>query len=505
MKYSFLSFLLLYSAITFGQECKLPLFISDSLELYIERGMKDWQIPGLSIAIVKDGKVVYMKGFGVTEKNGKEINENTLFMIGSNTKAFTGAAIASLHVANKMKLSDKVIKWMPEFRLKDPIATNEIMVSDLLSHQTGLKHFRGDFSYWSSSLTRKDVIRKMEVVESSHRFRTRFGYCNSAYVAAGEIIPLIIQKTWEDTVRDSILNPLGMKSTLMLSDEIRNAENVATPHSFVDRRLTKIPIMNIDNLGPAGSMSSSAKDMAKWLQALISNGKVGNKQLINARIIKEIKRPYTIMGIDNRDDQITHFYLYGLGLLVNDCNGKLLYYHDGGLNGYLSSVMVIPEDQLGIVVLTNNDNNNFYEDLAKEIRNAFLGLPHKGYSYKSLEKFNKKKIVEQANIDSLKNIVGQLNKPELNFNSYCGKYSNEIYGDIEVKQHNEKLLIKFSNHPDLVGELEYIKNNVFLCTYSKPNFGIVEIPFHVDQETVKGLTLNVSDFIEYYPYEFKKL
>lgn len=504
MKHLILSILLLYSNISIGQENKLPSFISDSLETYIERGMKDWQIPGLSIAIVKDGQIVYMKGFGVTEKDGQKINENTLFMIGSNTKAFTGAALASLHVAGKMDLSDKVIKWMPEFHLKDTFATNEIIVSDLLSHQTGLKHLRGDFSYWSSPLTRKDVIQKMGVIESSHMIRTKFGYCNSAFVAAGELIPRIINKTWEETVFDSIIEPLKMERTLMLSKEVRKAENVAAPHTFVDGKLSKIPIMDVDNLGPAGSMSSSASDMAKWLQALISNGKVDNHQLIDSRIIKEIKRPYSIMGIDPRDNQITHFYLYGLGLLINDCDGKLLYYHDGGLDGYLSSVMVIPEEQLGIVVLTNNDFNNFYADLADEIRDAFLGLPYKGYSNKSLKKYIEKKIVDDLYIDSLKNIISQMNKPELTFNNYCGKYTNEIYGEIEVKQQNEKLFIKFSNHPDLIGALEYIKDNVFLCSYSKPNFGIVEIPFHIEQKTVKGLTLSVSDFIEYYPYEFQK-
>ncbi|WP_405208023.1 serine hydrolase [Aquimarina sp. LLG6339-5] len=499
-----LSLLFLNSSIN-AQKKELPTFITDSLQSYIIQGMKDWQIPGLSISIIKNDKIVFMKGFGVTKVNGSEtVDENTLFMIGSNTKAFTATTLSILQEANVLNLHDKVQKWMPEFSLKNSLASRETNIVDLLSHRIGFETFQGDFTYWTSNLSREDVIKKMSLIDAPYGFRTKWGYCNAGYVAAGELIPKVINKSWEETVKDSILIPLKMNRTLMLPDELKKASNVAFPHSKVDTKLVEISFANINNLAPAGSMSSSAKDMTNWLFAQLNNGKINGEQILSAKSIREIRRSSSLLGVDPRDNQETHFYLYGMGLAINDRNGKLVYSHTGGVDGFLSSVLFIPEEKLGIVVLTNTDQNNFYQNLNDQIRDSFLGLPFKNYSKNALQQFKQNELNEIKRIDSLKNIVNKKAKPSLPLKKFTGEYFNELYGDIEIKLENNKLNIYFSNHPNLVGRLEHLQNDTYLCTYSIPIFGIKQIPFKIEKNNVRELTLSVADFIESNPYKFIK-
>jgi len=497
--------LLFYCFCAEAQEKELPTFITDSLQNYITQGLKDWQIPGLSVAIIKNNEVVFMKGFGVTKVNGSEtVDENTLFMIGSNTKAFTSITLSILQESGVLNLNDKVQKWMPEFSLKDSLASKEVNIVDLLSHRIGFETFQGDFTYWTSTLSRTEVIQKMSLIEAPYSFRTKWGYCNAAYVTAGELIPRVINKTWEETVKDSILLPLKMNRTLMLAEELKNAANAALPHTKIYNDLVEIPIANINNLAPAGSMSSSAKDMTHWLFAQLNNGKINGEQILSARSIRAVRKPSSILGVDSRDNKKTHFYLYAMGLVINDRDGKLVYSHTGGVDGFLSSVMFMPEEKLGIIVLTNTDQNNFYQNLTDEIRDAFLGLPYQDYSKKSLESFKKNKLEDAKRIDSLKKAVSLKSIPSLPLYKYSGKYVNDVYGDIEIKLENDKLNIYFSNHPNLIGRLEHIENDNYLCSYSNPTFGIVEIPFKIENDKVTGLTLRVADFIEFTPYEFSK-
>jgi CubicO group peptidase (beta-lactamase class C family) len=488
-----------------AQEKKLPVFVTDSLDNYITRGMTKWKIPGLSIAVIKDGEVKFIKGFGVTRAGSKEpVNENTLFMIGSNTKAFTATTITILQEEGKLSLNDKVQKWMPEFKLKDTLASNEIIIADLLSHRIGFATFQGDFTYWTSNLSRADIIHKMAFIDPPYGFRTKWGYCNAAFLTAGELIPKITGKSWEETVKEKILTPLNMNRTLILSKDLKTASNAAFPYTIVDEKLTEIPIPYIDNLAPAGSISSSAKDMASWVMMHLNNGKVNGIQVITEKAVQAIRTPYTIMGMDPGEKQETHFYLYGLGLFINDRNGKIVYSHTGGVDGFLSSVLFIPEEKVGIVILTNNDQNNFFQDLTDEISDAFLGLPYQDYSDRSFDLSRKFLNRSKARIDSLRLVVKSVNKPGLPLESFSGKYTNEVYGEIAIELEKNSLNIHFSNHPDLIGKLEYLKNDVFLCTYSNPEMGVVEIPFKVENDKVSGLTLRVADFVERTPYIFIK-
>ena len=210
-----------------------PLFISDSIDNYVHRGMNNWQIPGVAVLIVKDGKVVFEKGFGVKEL-GKDdlVDENTLFMIGSNTKAFTGTALAILEYDEKLKLDDKVIKYLPDFKMKDEWVTKELNLHDIVSHRMGLETFQGDFMYWTSDLTSDEVIEKFGMITPKYNFRTRYGYTNAGYAVAGKVIEKVSGLSWGEFLKEKIFKPLQMNRTVPLSEDFVKAENIAKPHTY---------------------------------------------------------------------------------------------------------------------------------------------------------------------------------------------------------------------------------------------------------------------------------
>jgi CubicO group peptidase (beta-lactamase class C family) len=504
----FLCLLLLVTTLLQGQD-NLPKFISQDLDTYIQKGMSDWQIPGLAVAIVKDGKVIHQKGYGVLEQ-GKpaKVDENTTFMIGSNTKAFTATALAMLQEEGKLNLNDKASYRLPGFTLQNPYAHAEVTISDLLSHQIGFETFQGDFIYWQSNLTTADVIETMGKIRAPYNFRTKWGYCNACYVAAGEMIPHANQKSWAETIQEKILTPLQMNRTLMLCKDLENASNNATAHTLVDGKLQTIPShhlpnQSIDNLAPAGSMSSSASDMAKWLQAQLSMGKVEGQEVLSAKALQQTRTARSILGVDDRAKQNSHFYLYGLGLMINDRAGRVVYSHTGGIDGFLSSVLFIPEEQLGVVIMTNTDQNDFFQVLGEQIQDAFLGIQFENYHEKANTK--QKRAKEKEQIDAAKAVVKEGHKPTVPLDAFAGKYAHPIYGQIELKKQGDKLKIYFSRHDNLTVELSHMKDNNFLGVYSNPVFGTEEFQFKVRGDEVGGLVLRVADFVEMTEYEFEKV
>jgi CubicO group peptidase (beta-lactamase class C family) len=241
-----------------------PAFINDSLDTYIQREMKRWNIPGLSVAIVKDGKVLLTKGYGVRE-HGKpaKVNEYTLFQIASNSKAFTGTAIAMLDAEKRVKLDEKVTTYLPWFRLYDAGSTAQCTVRDLLCHRIGLQTFQGDFLNWGSTLSRKQIIERMALTRPVYPFRYTYGYCNAGYITAGEIIPQVTDTTWDDFVYHRFFKPLKMVHTNTSYTAMLNDTNACTPHTLVKGNITTMPLANIDNMAASAAVNSCVADMSK--------------------------------------------------------------------------------------------------------------------------------------------------------------------------------------------------------------------------------------------------
>ena len=478
-------------------------FLRDSLDTYVQRGLIDWKIPGVAVAVVKDGKVVAMKGYGVKELGGTDkVDENTLFMIGSNSKAFTATAIAMLDAEKKLSLDDKVTKWYPSFKLDNKSAGEQAIIRDLLCHRLGFQTFQGDFTYWTSNLTREQVIEKMAHVKAVHPFRTTWGYTNAAFVTAGQIIPKASGISWEDFLRKNLFTPLGMTRTVALSAEYSGTTNHAEPHSIVDGQIAKIPVALIDNLAPAGSIGSSVSDLSHWVMMQLNDGKYEGKQVVPEDAIAQTRTPHSIIGNGGTLYNKGHFELYGLGWGLEEYCGRKVVSHTGGVNGFVTSVTLVPEEKLGIVVLTNTDQNAFYEALKWEILDACLKNEYRNYSgvYRTFMSMReaKDKATDKAYADTI-----AMKKPTtLPLSAYTGNYINDLYGDMKVVQEGGELRMRFSHHPNMYAKLEPIGSDRFYATFSDPIFSKAIFPFTVKNGKVTSVTVKVADFVEATPYDF---
>ncbi|RYZ95828.1 MAG: serine hydrolase, partial [Sphingobacteriaceae bacterium] len=439
-----------------AQNANRDKFIADSLTTYINRALTNWRIPGAAVCIVKDGKVVFMKGYGIKELGlNNKVDENTLFMIGSNTKAFTATALAILAAEKKLSFDDKVTKYIPEFKLENKPATELVTVRDLLCHRLGFQTFQGDFTFYNSNLSRSDIIGRMDLIKAPYEFRTKWGYTNSAFLTAGEIIPKLTKQNWDIYLKEKIFAPLGMGNTLGLSVAMQKAINRTVPHTIFDGRLIAIPYANLDNMAPAMSISSTANDMSKWVLALLDDGRVGKRQVIPEAAIQATRQAQDIVGSVTHLDGETNYQLYGLGWFLQDYHNHRIVMHDGGVSGYVSSVTLVPKEKLGIVILTNTDQNSLYDALRWEIMDAYFKLPYRNYSDAYLKDQKKYNTDEMATDKKLRDSVLLNPRTAQSISYYTGKFTNPLYGTVTIAMaENNTLDMRFEHHPKMFARLQ---------------------------------------------------
>ena len=497
-----LNCLFIWVVASFAQQ---PSFITDSLDRYIKEGMRQWDVPGLAIIIVKDGKIVLMKGYGVRDiKTNAPVDENTLFMIASNSKLFTATSLAQLEYDKKLSLDDKITKYFPSYRVYDSTTTKLLTIRDLLSHHLGTVTFQGDFTFWNSTLSRQQVMDKMKLLKPSQSFRQSFGYCNSCFLTAGQVIEKVTGKPWEDYVNDSIVKPLGMTNTYTLGAGMANLPDAATPYTDnFTGVLSRLPYDNVDNLAPAGSIVSCVKDLSHWLMLQLDSGKYNDHQILPWSVLQRTRQMQTIIRSSKSRLFPQHYYGYGLGNFQGDYAGRQIYEHTGGADGFVTNVCFVPEEDLGISILTNNDNQDFFEALRYQILDAYLGVKYVNRS----EQLYK---LERPDFDTIVKNVKQMQarvkgaKPLLDLQSYTGNYNNELYGNISITKQNNDLLVQFPDTRDLTATLQYMDNGEWLLTYSNPAFGIFPLKFKIENVKVISTSVKVNDFLEYDPYIFTK-
>ena len=338
-----------------------PDFIKDSLDAYITQGLQDWQVPGLAIVIVKNGKIVKMKGYGVLNVVSKKpVTEYSLFLIASNTKLFTATILAQMQYNKKIKLDDKFTVYFPGFRLYDSNSTKLLTKRDLLCHRIGTRSNAGEFAFFNSMLSRDDVMQRMQYIKPAGSFRQYYGYCNGCFTAAAQVIPKITGRAWEQYIKDSILEPLKMTHTYTGLPQLSNAEELATPYtSLYFDTLQRVEYDNDFNLGPATTLISSVTDISHWLMFQLDSGRYNGKQVMNFDILQSTRDINTIISSRRSSNLPTNFVGYGLGIMVSDYNGRMVYWHTGDASGMLSNFSIVPQEHLGISVMCNNDNQNF--------------------------------------------------------------------------------------------------------------------------------------------------
>lgn len=440
------------------------------LDAWVARSMRTFEVPGLSLAIVKDGKVMVAKGYGVRKMGeAAAVDENTLFGIGSNTKAFTTACLSMLVDEGKIGWDDRVYQRLPGFQMYDPYVSHEMTIRDLLTHRSGMGLGEGDLLFWPhSTYTREEVIHQLRYMKPASSFRSHYAYDNLLYMAAGQIIPAVTGISWDDFVRQRIFIPLGMSHTNVSNGLYKSGDDVAYPHSKLDGTLEVIPFENLDNAAPAGSINSSAADMSKWLLLQLNRGKFLDREgrLFSEIQSREMWSPQTILPIGDPAPPLAalkpNFADYGLGWGLRDYHGRRQIGHTGGVSGFVSRVMLVPGENLGVVILTNAEEVGAFDSILYHILDHYYQLPTTDWiaSYKSAKDLEEKQAAEteqkQASTRDTKS------HPSLPLEKYAGTYEDAWYGPATIRMENGHLVLSFDHTPGMVGELEPWQYDTFM-------------------------------------------
>jgi CubicO group peptidase (beta-lactamase class C family) len=378
-----------------------------------------------------------------------------------------------------------------------------VTVKDLLCHRIGFQTFQSDLLNWNCNLSRKELITNMRNVKPVYSFRSQYGYCNAAFLTAGEIIPAVTDTSWDDFLKYHYFIPLKMNHTSTTCKTIIADNNACKPYTIVDDKLVLLPYANVDNLGPAASINSCVKDLANWLQMQLDSGKFEGKSVVPFEALQMTRASNTIVS-DMNPKYGSNFQNYGLGWFLLDYNGKKVIRHDGGADGFVTTTCFIPQLDLGIVVLTNTDVNAFYSALRTQIMDAYMDLPYQNHSLRIFKAVNANNKLENAEVNKMREIASKKPTPSMKPEDYAGKYKNEVYGEIEIKNSNGNLTVSFSHHPFLTGKLEPMGENDFLCTYSVATYGIKKINFLTKEGKVKSVIIRVNAFVDMMDYEFAK-
>ncbi len=410
----------------------------------------------MAIAVVKDDKVVLAKGYG-TRELGKDarVDENTLFAIASNSKAFTTASLAILVDEKKIAWDDKVSKYLPGFQMYDPWVTSELTIRDLVTHRVGLDTFSGDLLWYETTYSPDEILGRVRFLKPVSGFRTRFGYQNLMFIAAGRVIEKVSGKPWCTFVRERILDPLGMSRTTC---SVKNLpENAAFPHNESGGKLRVLPRGNVDGADSAAALNSSVSDLSRWVRTQLGKGKFEGKQIFSEAQSWQMHQQWLAQQVGPSNTpglQLRHFSGVGMGWFVYDYNGRKIINHSGGLDGMLSYTVLIPEENAGFVVLTNSESPGFAVMMNK-IRDVLVNAPKRDWNAEAAENTKRSKAAAEEEAKKVDATRVPNTKPTLSLASYAGTYSDKMYGDITIAEENGKLVMRFLPSPNFVADLEH--------------------------------------------------
>jgi len=442
------------------------------LDSYVARVMKEFEVPGLCVAVVKDGNVLVAKGYGVREL-GKSapVDSKTLFGIASNTKAFTATALGLLVEEGKLQWDARVIDYLPWFQLSDPFVTREMTIRDLLVHRSGLGLGAGDLLWWPpSTYNRKEIAQRLRYIPLVTSFRSAYAYDNVLYLIAGEVIEAVSGMTWEEFIQKRILNEVGMTTSNVRHSEAETGANRATTHAKVDGVVRVVKPFASDNTNPAGGINSNAEDMAKWMIVQMDSGRVSReKRLFSRRTTVELWSIVTPLGTGMPAPELaplrSNFNGYALGFGIRDYRGYKMVSHTGGLPGYLSRLAMLPELKAGVTVLTNQESGAAFNAIVYYVLDRLINAPKHDW-LAGISAVVKREMASMGSADSASAAARNANsKPSLPSEKYVGTYRDVWYGDVAIEKQGEKMTIRFTKTPSLVGDLEYWQYNTFIARW----------------------------------------
>lgn len=507
---------LLVLTLVFQQSIAQPIG-SSSVDSLVEKTLKTFDVPGIAVGIVKDGQVIHAKGYGVRSLNSNlKVNEQTLFGIASNSKAFTAAALAMLVDEGKLNWEDKVTDFIPEFKMYDPYVTENFTIADLLTHRSGLGLGAGDLMFFpdSNNFTRKDIIHNLRYLKQVSSFRTKFDYDNLLYIVAGEVLARVSGMSWEEYIEKRILAPLGMKNSAASFSRLSDKSNVVDPHAPVDGKVKVIRRDWSENANAAGGIYSNIADMSKWILLQLNNGKYGEKNLLKLFSQERQHEMWTIQTViptgGGPTIYNTHFSGYGLGWFLRDAMGYLEASHTGGLAGIVTQVTLVPELNLGIVVLTNQQSGAAFTAITNTIKDSYFGIKGKDRVKEMHDRVvkgeaNAKKITGElwASIDS----VQKANTSKKDFAAYTGTYTDNWFGDVEITISNGKLFFASVRSKILAGEMFAYKGNSFIVKWNDRSLDAdAFVKFELDNEgKAIGIKMEAISPLTDFSYDFQDL
>ena len=493
---------------------------SNEVDKLVDNAMVKFNVAGAAIGIVKDGKIIHAKGYGVTSsETNKRVDAHTNFAIASNSKAFTTTALAILVEEGKLSWQDKVKDHIPEFKMYNSYVTENFNIQDLLTHRSGLGLGVGDLMFFpdGADFTIKDVLASFQYFEPQSAFRTKFDYDNLLYFVAGEIIARVSGMSWEDFVEKRIMQPLNMDNTYGALSRMKDKNNLATAHSSSSEKIRTIDSYEMMINGAAGGIISNVDDLCNWMLVHLNKGKYGNnleRQLFTEASQNEMWKIHTSLNVNKNPRYNSHFAGYGLGWGLTDVKGNMLVSHTGGLPGMLSKTNLIPDLNLGIVVLTNTEpgGSALFSAVSQTIIDSYLNLD----DFHWVDKYYQKMKETLENADSVTKkvweTVSTADDSHLKKEDYLGVYKDNWFGKVEVFMNGNKLWFKSHRSPKLNGPMSYYKANTFAIKweYQDMNADAFAI-FSLDENgvaqsiTMKGISPNIDFSFDFQDLDLKRV
>ncbi len=491
---------------------------SREIDKLVEDAMEKFTVAGVAVGVVKDGEIIHAKGYGLKSvETGEKVDEHTSFAIASNTKSFTSAALAILVEEGLLSWQDRVIDYIPEFKMYNDYVTQNFNIQDLLTHRSGLGLGAGDLQFWpnGSDFTMDDLLTNFQYFEPVSAFRTKYDYDNVLYVVAGEVIKRVSGQSWENFVKQRILDPLGMENSCTLPVSMTELTNLATPHLAVDGKLKTIAWHEHDPEkmnGALGAILSNADDMCHWMLVHLNEGKYGEKlehQLFSAASQREMWRIHTTIPVRPDSRYNPHFSGYGLGWRLSDMNGKMSVSHTGDLSGMLSKTIMIPDLDLGVVVLTNSyyGGAGVFRAVSQTIVDSYLGLDDNGWTDRYLASYQASSGGAKAEVERIWRTVEAASDEHINPDNYTGIYEDPWFGKIRVYLKDQQLWFSSLRSPALTGPMYFYKANAFAIKWENRELDADAFAiFSLDEEglaeriRMKGIAPDID-----FSYDFQDL
>lgn len=449
-----------------------------ALDAYIEQARRDWNIPGLAVAVVMDDSVIFARGYGEREYGtGQPVDEHTLFAIASTTKAFTVAALGMLVEEGVLDWDDPVRRHLPEFELSDPYVTRHVTVRDLLTHRVGVA--REDNVWIAGPFDRAEIVRRARFLEQANGFREGYGYNNIMYMVAGEVAAAAAGESWDDLVRARIFEPLGMERTTTRTAEAEARGNIASAHRRFGDRTVVMKRRDYDALGPGGSIFSSAWEMAQWVRMHLNGGSYEGRRLLDPATVEEMHAPQVVMRMDSvtrRMFPTQNFAAYGLGWRMHDYHGEKVVQHTGSVNYTRTQVGMIPSKGIGFVAFANLSSSTLQTALMYKVFDMLLGISGPDWSGEYLALAERS--AQASGPGETKAAGAEERGPSLPLEAYVGTYADSLYGEVTVDLEDGRLILRYS--PDYVADLEHWHFDTFRAHWRSTGFGWTNLTFGLD-------------------------